>query len=1015
MSKNVEFPQKAGTFCGNSLKIAYDEAVDVMSAVKVVDGYANGSFNPKATLTRGAAAKIICNLILGPTTASALTAKQAPYKDVPADHTFAGYIAYCKQQGIISGYEDQTFRPAATLTSYAFMKMLLGALGYDSDIEGYVGPNWSIQVAKRALSQGLNLNKGLDGNFVGTKPVTREEACLYAFNTLQSTMVGYDTKTSVKVDGAEVVIAGSEAKEMKAGATKEYKTPASLNDGKLQFCEMYFPKLSYKSTTDDFDRPAHTWLYKNDEIGTYVNYDLMVGEFTQAVTGKDLYNLLGSANIKAYADDVTYYVDGKDDDTIKASNMIKTNTKEYDTTGNGALTQVFVDDDAKSIVIVTINTYFANVVSDYNSKKESVVIEMCADAPVLNNATLKLDDFSNIESLKEDDKVMVTMYEGTNGKYEIATIAVPEMMADQKITKYSEGNYLVAGEQYDYAKNGTHTDHNELGQYNSGALKDKTYDIYLDQYGYVLAVLQHSGKTNYLFLTGYDFNGSNLANRTATANAIFLDGTMQEIEVNVTETNKKLSGTAPYWNLKKGGESEYNAWFTYTTAEKNGKTVYTLDDNVGFINTATTADTSINPTHVKVTSSSKVAYGNDDSVYITVEPKTVSDTSEMGIAKVNGTYTGVQNIDLTLYGTGTDKFNLKGNPANENASARNKYNMYTLYDVAADKYIIGAVVIGKDVTSTLNYGYAVKGANKEYVDGDFTYWDFTAVVDGGVKTLTVKTEYTDVIDSIKAAVGASNIGVSGLFNFEYDKDGYVVAATPVKDSDSEVYGNDEFRQPIDEKTKTLYNVEFWANNSSYSTALTAGGNTLYTALSDQGLTVLDKAPIVVIQRDSKGDLLVNEYSGIKTAVNALEDKDHFKGWISAGLDKSGRATWVVLKEYTEIDVKTEDDTISGTGDLTLSALTNDKDNGQLKIDFISTKAITSGVATVTITNADGVKIVTEKAVDSISTSADAAGKLVGSVDVPYAGAVGGMANYKVDLTIKEGSNTYTVSGFIAMV
>ena len=52
----------------DSSKIQYAEAVDVMSAAKVIDGYTDGTFNPTATLTRGAAAKIICNLILGPTT-----------------------------------------------------------------------------------------------------------------------------------------------------------------------------------------------------------------------------------------------------------------------------------------------------------------------------------------------------------------------------------------------------------------------------------------------------------------------------------------------------------------------------------------------------------------------------------------------------------------------------------------------------------------------------------------------------------------------------------------------------------------------------------------------------------------------------------------------------------------------------------------------------------------------------------------------------------------------------------
>ena len=66
----------------------YDEAIAVISEIGVVDGYPDGSFKPQGTLTRGAAAKIICNLILGPTTAGELHADTAPYKDVPTSNTF---------------------------------------------------------------------------------------------------------------------------------------------------------------------------------------------------------------------------------------------------------------------------------------------------------------------------------------------------------------------------------------------------------------------------------------------------------------------------------------------------------------------------------------------------------------------------------------------------------------------------------------------------------------------------------------------------------------------------------------------------------------------------------------------------------------------------------------------------------------------------------------------------------------------------------------------------------------
>ena len=78
--------------------ITYQEAVDVISEIGVVDGYTGGDFKPTDVLTRGAAAKIICNLILGPTTASALSASSAPFKDVPVSNTFAGYITYCAQE-----------------------------------------------------------------------------------------------------------------------------------------------------------------------------------------------------------------------------------------------------------------------------------------------------------------------------------------------------------------------------------------------------------------------------------------------------------------------------------------------------------------------------------------------------------------------------------------------------------------------------------------------------------------------------------------------------------------------------------------------------------------------------------------------------------------------------------------------------------------------------------------------------------------------------------------------------
>ena len=325
----------------DSTKIQYNEAVDVMSAVKVIDGYAEGDFRPSTTLTRGAAAKIICNLILGPTTASALVADAAPYKDVPTNHTFAGYIAYCQKTGIISGYADGSFKPANSLTGYAFMKMLLGALGYDSAKEGYTGPNWSINVAKRALNIGLA--DDLVGDFNGVKAVNREEACLYALNTLTADMVEYDAKTTVSTNGTTVVIAGSKAKEMVNNGNTDGKI--FTKDGVMQFAEKYFTDLKNYDVSNDFGQPATKWTLKAEKIGTYDK------TADQVYHGKvELGDIYSDLNMST-KDAAEYYIDGAEQAKADVS---KGNEDEVGV-GNGAVTYVYHNDDTNAVTLSLIH------------------------------------------------------------------------------------------------------------------------------------------------------------------------------------------------------------------------------------------------------------------------------------------------------------------------------------------------------------------------------------------------------------------------------------------------------------------------------------------------------------------------------------------------------------------------------------------------------------------------------------------------------------------------------------
>ena len=436
-------------------KINYDEAVAVMSTLGVVGGYPDGSFKPSATLTRGAAAKIICNVILGTTTANALVAKTAPYKDVPANHTFAGYIAYCQKEGIISGYADGTFRPANTLTGYAFMKMLLGALGLDAEIEGYTGPNWSISVAKRALSDNVDLANGLKGDFNGVKAVTREEACLYAFNMIKAGKFSYDTSSTIVVGNVTVKTnTKAEQKEVK-GDTLE---GAYFQDT--------FSKLKANTDKeDDLNRPATQWRYDGKEIGTYAKEADAV--YTAKVKSKDLYADLDLSKDFG-AGKIAYYVDGEDATAPYAITKNGTDKNEK-FGGNGVTLEAYTKKDkageVESIVLVAINTWYGEIDDvTTNSAKDRIV---------------KIGSLEYVTSeFAEDDSVIYTKDADGTKADAIQTMSAVEKKTGE-LTKIAGDDYTIGGTKYTLNDNC-----DNLKDYK---VKDDV-DFYLDANGYIIHI-----------------------------------------------------------------------------------------------------------------------------------------------------------------------------------------------------------------------------------------------------------------------------------------------------------------------------------------------------------------------------------------------------------------------------------------------------------------------------------------------------------------------------------------------
>ncbi|MBR2897451.1 MAG: S-layer homology domain-containing protein [Oscillospiraceae bacterium] len=153
------------------------EAVDIMSDLKIIAGFPDGTFKPAETLTRAQAAKILSCILLGPEKAETLAAGGTTFADVPASHWANKYIEFCASKGVVAGVGGGKFNPDGKLSGTAFGKMLLVAIG--ADASALTGAGWDTNTMTQLKEKRLD-----HGVTVKNDEIDRQSACRLAMNAL---------------------------------------------------------------------------------------------------------------------------------------------------------------------------------------------------------------------------------------------------------------------------------------------------------------------------------------------------------------------------------------------------------------------------------------------------------------------------------------------------------------------------------------------------------------------------------------------------------------------------------------------------------------------------------------------------------------------------------------------------------------------------------------------------------------------------------------------------------------
>ena len=766
------------------------EVVDTLTALGVVAGFEDGSFQPNGTVTRAQMAKMIYVLRTGKSDASAYNYDKTSFTDING-HWARGYIKYCQSLGIIAGKSNTKFDPNGNVTAQEAAKMLLVTLGYDASKVGLTGANWASKT--NALADENGLLKDVNTSFTAACP--RQYAAQLIYNTIFA-------NTVILRDG-EYTNMNALGTGKNATVGVKYMDLVEFDAGTLYTCKLVDGKDYYSITTKNTPQGGHGKVYTDASDLLGQNVTVLMKSTSKETTVYGIYadedsKVLATGYVGALEQDgdkkvklngtsykVEQTVGGTEDNEAKIVTYAQSNSKVQLSNADASLVDLAaeVDKTAQSIDANIAASTIKLIDNDGNGKVDAAVytpaevgkvntVSKSAIAVTNGVGTVKFDDYDIYDGVKKNDYVsvikdtytsddngIVTKLDVVSGKidgartnevkingtwYKVASTA-PTMATGDSYDVAIVGGVVVFGEMTAESsknvmaitgvksKDGTYTLENEVGE-NDKYLKVKAY--FADSTSSEIKISK--------------INGTKLNNLTVDKNSTLEATVAKTIAVANLYTYSKLS------------DGMYDVKLLSDTNKAGYDVVGNGNYNKQKIDSKTLADDAV--VFVIATNETKVMTGKQ----IKDWPNTADFAGMYAATESNGiNYIKVAAIKSTTSST-------------PNADGDLKYAY-----VVANSYT--SKVEGEDGNKTAYDVWTADGAKTLYVDGTGT-----TVASGSILVYKEDGKYITITDSFKPANNSYaktnddakiSIDTVAITGFDYKSEGTLAIA---KDASSTI-------------------------------------------------------------------------------------------------------------------------------------------------------------------------------------------------------------------------------------